>query len=84
MEDKLKEVFDREMGKWEENEKELDKFLNNIDGDTPAFMVVMLLMVKTARAAAGSGWKKESFLHLAASAFDDAEAEDEEMSKELH
>ena len=84
MEDELKKVFDREMGKWEENERELDKFLNNIDGDTPAFMVVMLLMVKTARAATQSGWKKESFLHLAETAFDDAKAEDEERAKELH
>ena len=84
MEDELKKVFDKEMGKWEENERELDKFLNNIDGDTPAFMVVMLLMVKTAGAAAGSGWKKESLLHLAETAFDDAKAEVEEMAKELH
>lgn len=84
MENELKKVFDKEMERWEENEKELDKFLNNIDGNTPAFMVVMLLMVKTAKAATQSGWEKESFLHLAASAFDDAEALIEEMAKELH
>lgn len=84
MEDELKKGFDKEMERWEENERELDEALGNIDGNTPAFMVIMLLMVKTARAAIQSGWKKESFLHLAASAFDDAEAEDKEMSKELH
>lgn len=84
MEDKLKKVFDKEMERWEENEKELNKFLNNIDGNTPTVMLIMLLMVKTAQSAIQSDWKKESFLHLAASAFDDAEAQDEEMSKELH
>ena len=84
MEDKLKEIFDKEMERWEENEKELNKFLNNIDGNTPTVMLIMLLMVKTAKAAIQSDWKKESFLHLAASAFDDAEALIEERVKELH
>lgn len=84
MEDKLEEILNREMERWEENAKELNKFLNNIDGNTPTVMVIMLLMVKTAQSAIQSDWKKENFLHLAASAFDDAEAQHEEMSKELH
>jgi len=84
MEDELKKVFEKEMERWEENERELDEALGNIDGNTPAFMVIMLLMVKTAKAAIQSGWEKESFLHLAASAFDDAEALIEERVKELH
>jgi hypothetical protein len=85
MEDKLEEILDREMERWEENEKELDKFLHNIDGDTPTFMLVMMLMVKTAQTATQSGeWKKEHFVQLAASAFDDAKAQGEEMAKELH
>jgi hypothetical protein len=40
MEDKLEEILNREMERWEENAKELNKFLNNIDGNTPTVMVI--------------------------------------------
>jgi len=71
--EKIEWLYEKISKKWEEHEAGLDKFLSTVNPETPALLLITLLVAKAADMAVESKWKEESFIHLAGSAFENGQ-----------
>ena len=79
--EKIEWLSEKISKKWQEHEAGLDKFLSTVNPETPALLLITLLIAKAADIAIESNWKEESFLNLAGLAFEDGQGLN---SKHLH
>jgi len=79
--EKIEWLSEKISKKWQEHEAGLDKFLATVNPETPALLLITLLVAKAADIAVETNWKEDSFLHLAGLAFENCQGLN---SKHLH